>query len=382
MPVRKFPLQVRVGSGGRLRTRLDKVASAEHEWPVMPHSTFLEVSDERETFRAFHSFEGGRFWRPTVRQLGHLAGGETVVRVVLLTPSAFLSTLPDIVFDCPPGYRWGPRKSKVSQFHAAGRDVSFELSGFAGSNAPEVITIRGILDEGLANSNGQPRLAFTVNGLHRGSKRFAFYIDDTGSAKMGIGDGRQFRRIRFAWFDGVRLRILYARFRGYNVAILYLRDPAQLYRINEEVAPDPFCDMRCRGWFQVKLRRELESRMLAEGSSYDHGRLGVEIACSILKKLLPNCTFSIPEISRGGRDLYSDDGRISVQARLIYDFRQFRPIPAEEAVKSQLTLLCRKLGQDFAYNVRMHEGFACLSFFWDDDSIHTILLQSERGPTK
>jgi hypothetical protein len=118
--------------------------------------------------------------------------------------------------------------------------------------------------------------------------------------------------------------------------------------------------------------------MLHKGTSYDHGRLGVEIAYTLTKRLFPEYEFKIPEISRGGRDLFSLDGKISVQARLLYDFRQFRPARPEDVIDMQLRALLRKVGQDSAFNPNMSFGIASLAYFGSDQRLHAILVIRER----
>jgi hypothetical protein len=95
--------------------------------------------------------------------------------------------------------------------------------------------------------------------------------------------------------------------------------------------------------------------------------------------LFPCKQFVLPEISRGGRDLFSTDGVVSVQARLIYDFRQFRPLGAWDALALQFKALSRKLRQDAAHNPAMTNGIASLSYFLDG-KLQTIVSVSKASP--
>jgi len=119
--------------------------------------------------------------------------------------------------------------------------------------------------------------------------------------------------------------------------------------------------------------RGLEEKMLHHGTFYDHGRLGAEIAYTIAKSLFPNKDFVLPEISKGGRDLFSTDDAVSVRARLIYDFSQFRPAEPEEVLELQLGSMLRKLAQDYAYNPKMPIGVASLSYFTCQKQLQAVV---------
>ena len=253
------------------------------------------------------------------------------------------------------------------------------IGGYITNKSFKETEVSGTLDESIENSNGKPRLGLTFRGLLGGTKRLAIYYDPSGSPKMGIKDGRQFRNVKLIYSDEVRLRIVYEKFRVFNVATLYVSDPSELYRIEATKLPVGFNDFSNPKCYNVRFWRKMETLMLENGTSYDHGRLGVEIAYTIVKNLLRTYEFVIPEPSRGGRDLYSNDGQISVQARLLYDFRQFRPLGAAEAVRMQLKALLRKLGQDFTFNARMSLGLALLSYFDESDGmLRTILVRRPR----
>ena len=192
---------------------------------------------------------------------------------------------------------------------------------------------------------------------------------------MGLKDGREFRRIKMMFYDGFRLVLVYEKFREFNTATLYFSDPSELYSIRESAPENEFDGIPLSKLFEVRIRRRLERTMLVDGSSYDHGRLGVEIAYSIMRRQGHTGEFVIPEPSRGGKNFYSSDGGTIVQARLLYDFRQFRPRTIEEVLLAQLKSLLRKLGQDFAYNPRASAGFAVLSYVGRDSRLRTILAQ-------
>jgi hypothetical protein len=238
--------------------------------------------------------------------------------------------------------------------------------------------LRGVLDPYFENSNGSPRLGFTVEGELGERRSLALYFADPSSPGVGIKDGRQFRTVKLICSDGVRLKVVYEKFRAFNISTLYVSDPSSIYRIRAHPGVGRPSNITGLKRYTVHLRRKMERPMLHKGSSYDHGRLGVEIAYALTKRLFPGYEFAIPEISRGGRDLYSLDGNISVQARLLYDFRQFRPLRPEDVIEMQLRALIRKLGQDYAFNPNMSVGLASLAYFGSDQRLHAILAIRER----
>lgn len=118
--------------------------------------------------------------------------------------------------------------------------------------------------------------------------------------------------------------------------------------------------------------------MLTESSSYDHGRLGVEIAYTVSADKFGLKDVIIEEPSKGGKDLYSLDGRVVIQARFIKDFRQFQPLTPAEALQDQLADLVSKLRQDFDNNPSATTGYAILSYADDNNGVKTIVAEVTR----
>jgi hypothetical protein len=374
-------LTARVGKGGRLRVQLGPLGFQQIITTGLARGvTFLEVGDAIGSFREFHLCTGGYYWRPVVHQLKDMARHIVQLRIKRLTPANFLGNLSPIVFRNPSEIPWSPEAS-TTEFELEGKTLNVKIGGYARNGLFEEIILRGDLDSLFEVSDGKPRLGFTLKGLLGGKKRLAIYQGDHGIPRMGMEDGRQFRTVKLIYSDGVRLRIVYDKFRAFNISTLYTRNPGELYRVDADDVSERFGDVSHWRRYSVHLRRKIEALMLYNGTSYDHGRLGVEIAYSIVKKLYPVSNFVIPEMSKGGRDLFSSDGRISVQARLIYDFRQFRPMGVDDVLRVQLKSLLRKLGQDFAYNPDMSIGLASLSYFGKDRELKTILSRRQRTAT-
>ncbi len=373
-------IATRVGRGGRLRIRIGPLSRASvNSVNRNNRSVFLQINESLGVVGSVHSYSGGVFWRPVVHALSRLEGKQVSLQVKRLTHSDFVGGLSPMVYRNTFGARWAPPKTTVSGFSLEGTSVVMAVRASPRSDAYPDFSIKGKVGETFGNSNGSPRLEFRLDGLLGGTRRVAV-CHSRGLSEMGIEDGREFRRVKTVYFDGVRLVLIYDKFRGFNSYTLYEKDPSNLYSISEEPIPlMKLSDYHTLRWFSIGFARELEQKMLTKGSSYDHGRLGVEIAYTILKKEVGTGDFVIPEPSRGGKDLYSSDCQVSAQARLIYDLRQFRPVSLKDVLKAQLRLLLRKVSQDFAYNPRMSTGFVVLSFFGPDRNLHAILATIDAG---
>jgi hypothetical protein len=133
--------------------------------------------------------------------------------------------------------------------------------------------------------------------------------------------------------------------------------------------------------FRVETKRELEKQMVKSGSAYDHGRVGAEIAYTVLYEFFGIRGLVIAEPSSGGRDLFSTNGSVGVQARFIADFTQFMPMTRDQAILDQIANLIRKLQQDFRHQRKMRSGYAILSYVDDEGAVHGITVERIRNDT-
>ena len=122
----------------------------------------------------------------------------------------------------------------------------------------------------------------------------------------------------------------------------------------------------------VEMVRGLENQMLNSVSNYDAGRLGAEIAYAIADKKLGLKDIVLEEPSLGGRDLYTQDGIIAIQARLL---RGLGPDNIETDIQNALLSLVKKLQVDYSYNPQMVKGYAILSYFDVDGGLKSIILE-------
>ena len=109
--------------------------------------------------------------------------------------------------------------------------------------------------------------------------------------------------------------------------------------------------------------------ILINGSSYDKGRLGAEIAYVVAEEKLDLTGIIIEEISQGGKNLYTTDGKVVIQARLLTDPNDLSPANIGNTLTAQLTDLVNKVHQDFN-NISAQTGYAILSYL--DPTTRTI----------
>jgi len=118
--------------------------------------------------------------------------------------------------------------------------------------------------------------------------------------------------------------------------------------------------------------------MLGMDSDYVHGRLGAEIAYSYAKSILGLTDVVLAEISKGGKDLYTNDGKVVIQARFLTQTNALPTNDVNDLVQAQLNNLVTKLRQDFQNNKSATTGYAVLSYLDNDGVVKTIVV--EVGP--
>ena len=113
--------------------------------------------------------------------------------------------------------------------------------------------------------------------------------------------------------------------------------------------------------------------MLKNGNTYDTGRLGAEIAYVVGTSKLGLKDLILVEPSKGGRDLYTRDGTVAIQARFL-----IQRLPADQfktAIQNALVDLTRKLQQDYENQDKMVRGYAILSYVDTDGTVKSNILE-------
>ncbi len=109
----------------------------------------------------------------------------------------------------------------------------------------------------------------------------------------------------------------------------------------------------------VTPARELELSLIKHGNNYEHGRIGAEIANAIVVNRLGFADLILAEPAKGGKGLYSKDGRVVVQSRLLVNLPESW---WKKVILRQFAQMVRKLNVDFRYTSGAKFLYAVLSF--------------------
>lgn len=209
------------------------------------------------------------------------------------------------------------------------------------------------------------RIAFvglSFPDVYRVPRRISLNSDGNRRSFLGLLIGRANMPIRFVSFDGIRLRVLYEYFKGLSSTTIYLKMPSLLYDVGEmDEAPLHFhMSGAKRTYFidHIALLRALELNLLKHGTNYEVGRVGAEISYSIIRERFGCKSLVLSEPAKGGKDLYSTDGLVAVQSRLLSHPNQ-RTLKWQ--IRLELSKMIRKLGVDFRYTKTATVGYAVLS---------------------
>jgi len=374
---------IRIDKAGRIRAK--DPLPGEPRARAMPDgcnpNRFFAIEPENRNLRIYRRYKGGPYWRPTIPD--EMGMRDTTSRLLIeeVTPSGFVQRLPKMQFMNHDEMRWAPTSVEIDSYDIENSAVILNVNQFPGIEGFEHVKIRTLLRDGFGEFNGKPRIGLILNDFFGKSRELSVCHDGHAHPTLGIRDGREFRTVRSIFFDGLRLRLTYRKYRGINTATMYLEDPSNLYKVGlSGISGTNKLGMPNILETEVKLLRNLEQGMLLRGSSYDHGRLGAEIAYSISKQLLGIESMTIAEPSRGGRDLFSTDQQTAIQARLIVDFTQFRPLTKKEAIDNQMKQLLSKIGQDFRWNRLMTTGYAILSYFDSREKVSAVVAERKKNP--
>jgi hypothetical protein len=200
---------------------------------------------------------------------------------------------------------------------------------------------------------------------------------------LNLQAGKTFPIVDLLSYDGTRLNIVYRLSRkDVNLATIYQNEPLPHCTMGQTRLREVLLSSgeRYRLLFipNVTLISELESQMASADSRYARGRIGAEIAYRVARMRLGLNSVILEEPSRGGKDLYTIDRRVMIQARLLRKSIDKNSNPFGLAALEELEKMARKLRQDFRYNKEMEIGYAILSFLQASGIIHTYVLELRR----
>ncbi len=310
-------------------------------------------------------YEAGKTWRPPVS--GDVAGPNEVLTITVNVPTRddFISNLREISLGNTVGARWVSDVTELRGFSVSGNDLRIDATQYPAIEGVSGFKLRGPVSESFGFYNQWTTLDFQIKDLFGNTRGMRMYHDGYHSPWLGIFSGEHYRSVYTLSYDGARLRVVYTDSREFNVATLYMSDPSVFYDLGE-VGPSSLSQIPAVSKIyeiqSVDFPRPLEKNMIFEGTGYDHGRVGAEIAYTVGRVKYGLQDLVIREPSMGGADLITQDRTVVMQARFIQDFSQFKGMSWEEALQSQLGKLVSKLGQDFENNHSLVRGYAVLSY--------------------
>ncbi len=168
----------------------------------------------------------------------------------------------------------------------------------------------------------------------------------------------------------------------FNVATSYETEPSCLYDVGTIQLAEPGFDVPgASKTFLVEhvgFQREIERSMVAHGDTYDVGRIGAEIAFAIAKKRLGLRNLILPDPNAPGKDLFTEDCKVLIQARMLTKTQFVEANGARSLIQRELLRLIRKLREDFRYNLHAETGFAVLTYVDREKRCKTLLLKTAR----
>jgi hypothetical protein len=346
-------------------------------------SALLKITYREKSATSFHIYMGKSLCVPTVPKRIAGLGDLMSVGIELLSKDQFVREVPGLILQNSVRAKWVAETVEVQPGHLL-EDI---LTMNAVQNPPvegvDTFQISGATENALSFSTGRVRLGFRLAGLFHINRKMGICFDGYNPPWFAIDHSGYFVRVHFLSHDGVRLRIISkASVYNTNVATIYQHDPSILYIIRKPVGTKLWSGIPhvTAEWTvpAVSFRRKLEALMVKHGSSYDHGRIGAEIAYTIGKRSLGLRDLQLYEPSRGGNDLYTNDGGTLLQARLLTDTKRLTGEGVSNVVRSHLKKMARKLETGFQYYPTAEAGYAILSYLNKAEIVRTLILRVER----
>ncbi len=334
----------------------------------------LKVSYKEADSIAFHRYVGGKNWVPTAPKRIGKPGDVFTIDLRRHTLSDFLDGFPSITYANDMSKPWVSNLAKI-EMKWSGDKVSLTIA-----EEPEVKGSPFVMDGQLLGLlEYQPDAiyaGFRVKDAFSMDRLMRLYHDGDKRAWLGVQVAtRCFFRVAYLSFDGFRLRLVYNYTKGTSTTVIYQREPSSLYA-SGEITEGPKKYL-LDGVHRLPLvegigpLRPLEQSMLRHGNNYEHGRLGSEIAYTILQRKFGHDDFVIMEPAKGGKDLFTRDGKAIAQSRLLVHYGYSW---LNSQIQRHLKQMTRKLRVDFGYNRKAEVGYAVLSVLYGSE-IKSLVAQ-------
>jgi hypothetical protein len=340
----------------------------------------VEASPAR--VRSYHSYNGGPLWIATLPPSSAKPGDRLRISAAIPDLGDFTKGLTSFSFT----------NSKIGFSRTRTEAQSFALRGgslqITFSQAPAIegvssFVLKGRTFPGLKCVRGIARLGFSIKDIFGSVRSLALYHDGHNPPAFGIHAGSQFYKVSSLAFDGIKLAIGFRyRTSNPNVVTLYETNPLRLYRFHKaaqlEIELDSQLASRCLLVRDIYAVRRSEGLLMEHGRKYQLGRAGAEIAYCIANRVLHLSGLVLNEPSKGGRDLYTNDGLVTIQSRLLTRTLAEGAGEPQLTIRREISRLIRKLAQDFEYNPRAEKGCAILTYLTKSLGARAIIVETLR----
>ncbi len=340
---------------------------------VTVHKGFLKLP-------SYHVYEGGKNVEFKLPKEEVQPGDEVGLSFELLPVEDFAREIPPVVLTNPAYVPWVADSVVLKDFKVVDGVLEFRVLQKNQWSSVQGFSVKGeVVKYPGVSSYGGVYAQFSIRDYAGGTRDLKLRYDGFSSEGLQLVKGQGTSpSVSLVSYDGFRLSIVYGTDNG--VSTIYLEPPSELIYSFGNTHPytGSYLNLvqgKYTNAFQidsVQMPRDLEKEMLDHGSAYDHGRLGAEIAYVVGEKNLGLKNIILEEPNKGGRDLYTSDNRVAIQARFLVDFTGR---DRETFIQNQLFDLVDKLQDDYQHQPQMQDGYAILSYVDTDGTVKTIVLE-------
>jgi len=316
----------------------------------------------------YYVYQGGQSFGPTLpKGLGE-PGDVIPISIETLPLDAFLKAMPAFQLENSAYLSWVSDSVVVRDMSVQGDTIRIHITQDNPFSSTEDFTLSGTVQTypGSSTNYGGAYVQFTVSDYIGGATTLRLRSDgyDMPQFQVVLSNGQPYA-VSLISYDGLRLSVVYSS--DNKVTTTYLVPPStDIYALGDMQPYSGDYLSLIKGSYtnaytinQVETLRGEETAMLSLGSPYVVGRLGAEIAYVVATDKLGLTEVVLQEPSVGGRDLYTQDNTVAIQARLLVNIN---PSRLDMTIQNQLLDLVDKLKQDYQHQDAMVDGYAVLSY--------------------
>src|SRR3989441_2952389 len=343
----------------------------------------ITVHKENELMVSYYVYQGGQNFKPTL-PAGQANPGDLVpISIELLPLDSFLKGIPSFQLTNPAYLNWVADSVIVKDFILTGNTLQIHILQTNPFSPLSEFNIVGKVEKypGSSTNYGGAYVQFSITDHLGRTQTLRLRHDGYDTPEFQVLSRGAPETVSLFSYDGLRLSIVYTT--RNTIATMYPKALTEAIYTLGDMHPysGPYLDF-IAGKFtnafmvdHIEMERLLESSMLYHGSTYVVGRLGSEIAFVIADRKLGLKDIVLEEPSKGGRDLYTRDNTVAIQARLLV---YVDPANVASTIQKELFSLLEKLRQDYANQPDMKDGYAILSYVDTDGTVRTVILEVPR----